>query len=118
MSEIPTQDRPLSEQFRLAAKAWVEADAAANLLEELKTTTLEQKKQSLIEREGDMPDSHAERRIKSDPEWETYIQDMVAARKAANLAKVRLEWLRMKEREADREEWHQRTERKMGRTAT
>lgn len=96
LAEIPETDRPLSEQWRIAAKAWVEAEAAAQLLEDLKTTSLEQMKQSLIEQEGDMPDSHAERRVKSRPDWEKYIRDMVAARKEANLCKVKLDWLKMR----------------------
>ena len=96
ITEIPDADRPLSEQWRIAAHQWVDAEAAAQLLEDLKTTSLEQFKQQLIEAEGDMPDSHAERRVKSRPQWEQYIRDMVAARKEANLCKVKLDWLRMR----------------------
>ena len=96
IAEIPEADRPLSEQWRIAARQWVDAEAAAQLLEDLKTTSLEQFKQQLIEADGDMPDSHAERRVKSRPQWEQYIRDMVAARKEANLCKVKLDWLRMR----------------------
>jgi hypothetical protein len=35
--EMPEEERPLSEQFRLVALAWCDADAAASLREELKT---------------------------------------------------------------------------------
>lgn len=94
--EIPENERPLSEQFRLAAKDWVDKEAAAQLREDLKTTTLEAWKQDLIESEGDMPDSHAERRVKAWGKWEEYIREMVAARRDANLAKVKLEWIRMR----------------------
>lgn len=95
-SEMPEHERPISEQFRIVAKAWVIADAQARLLEEMKTTRLEQQKQRLIDVEGDMPDSHAERRVKATPEWETYIQGMVDAKTEANLKKAQMEFLRMR----------------------
>lgn len=92
-----TQDnRPLSELFRLTAKEWVEADAAANLIEECKSATLSQKMADL----GDVPVSRAEMTVKASPEWEDYITGMVEARKKANLLKVKLEWLRMRHTEA------------------
>lgn len=81
-----------SEQFRLAAKDWVEKDAAASLLEETKSAVLSQHMIAL----GDIPVSHAEREVKASPTWGDFVKDMVAARKAANLAKVRCEYLRMK----------------------
>ena len=96
VSELPQQDRPISEEYRLVAKRWIDADAAARLREELKTTTLEQQKQDLILREGDMPDSHAERRVKAGKDWEEYIRQMVEARTDANRLKAQLEYVRMK----------------------
>ena len=56
-SEIPEHERPISEQFRIVAKAWADLDAAANLLEETKSAVLAQKMLAL----GDMPVSKAER---------------------------------------------------------
>lgn len=81
-----------SEQYRLAAKQWVELDGAARMLEETKTAVLAQRKKAL----GDMPDSHAEREVKASEEWADFIKHLVEARTAANLAKVRMEWCRMK----------------------
>lgn len=115
IAEIPEAERPLSEQYRLAAKAWVEAEAAAQLFEDLKTVTLENYKQTLIETEGDMPDSHAERRVKARPEWAQYIKDMVAARKEANFARVRVEWIKMKFSEWQSRDANSRAELRMTR---
>lgn len=81
-----------SETFRLAASDWVDKEAAASMLEELKTTTLAQWKAAY----GDIADNKAERLVKATPEWEDYIQRMVNARTAANRAKVNLEYLRMR----------------------
>jgi putative sterol carrier protein len=85
-------NHPVSEQFRLAAKDWVEKDSAANLLEETKSAVLSQ----MMARLGDIPVSHAERAVKSSEEWMDFITKMVRAREAANLAKVRCEFIRMK----------------------
>ena len=97
--DMPERERSLSEQYRVAANAWVDVDAAARRLEELKTTAMEQQKNALILEEGPMPDSHAERRVKAAPAWEEYIVAMVNARTEANRLKVEMEVLRMQERE-------------------
>ncbi len=85
-------NQPPSERFRISAKDWVEKDGAARLLEESKTAVLAQKMKSL----GDKPAAHAERDVKASEEWADYIKKMVDARTAANLAKVRTDYMRMK----------------------
>jgi hypothetical protein len=99
VQEMPERERPLSEQYRLAANSWCDLDAAARRLEELKTTALEQQKNAIILAEGPMADSHAERKVKSAPSWEKYIVGMVNARTEANRAKVEMEVIKMQERE-------------------
>lgn len=83
---------PVSEQYRLAAKDWVQKEAAAAILEETKSAVLAQRMAML----GDVPVSRAELTVKATPEWEEHVRAIVTAREAANLAKVRLEYLRMK----------------------
>jgi hypothetical protein len=102
--ELDQHERPISEQYRIAANLWVDADGEARELEELKTTMLEQKKNMLVlSSVGKMPDSHAEREVKASDDWETYIRGMVHARTKANKLKVEMERLKMLEREiADR----------------
>ncbi len=85
-------NQPPSEQYRLAAKTWVDLDGAARLLEETKSAVLSQRQKAL----GDMPAAHSEREVKASAEWADFIERMVAARTAANLAKVRMEWTRMR----------------------
>jgi len=82
---------PISEQFRVIAKKWVDADSAANMLEETKSAFLNQ----LMLSQGDMAVSKAEMIVKASPEWKEYVEGMVNARKAANLSKVQLEYIRM-----------------------
>ena len=92
MSQPMEGERPLSESYRIASKAWVDLDGAARLLEETKTAVLSQRMRQL----GDMPVSKAEQIVKASPEWMDFIERMCKARTDANLAKVRLEWVRMK----------------------
>jgi hypothetical protein len=100
---------PLSEQFRIAAKAWVDLDSAASLLEETKSAVLSQRMAAL----GEMPVSRAELNVKASPEWLDFVTRMCDARKNASLAKVRLEWLRMRFSEQQSFEATARAERRL-----
>ena len=82
---------PISEQFRIIAKRWVDADSAANLLEETKSAFLNQ----LMLAQGDMAVSKAEMIVKGSSEWKEHVEQMVEARKQANLLKVQLEYIKM-----------------------
>jgi len=99
----------LSERFRLIAKEWCAADAAARLLEETKTTVLAQRMKAL----GDMPAAHAEREVKANPEWSEFITEMVDARTKANLKKVQLKYLEMQFSEGQSFEATKRAEMKL-----
>ncbi len=100
---------PISEQFRIVAKDWVEADSAARLLEETKTAVLAQRMKAL----GDMPAAHSEREVKASREWADFVEKMVKARTAANLKKVQLEYIKMQFSEAQSFEATKRAEMKL-----
>jgi hypothetical protein len=92
MAAAMNENLPISEQYRITAKKWIDADAAASLLEETKSAFLAKRMTAL----GDMPVSRAEMTIKASPEWSDYISKMVRAREQASLLKVQLEYIRMK----------------------
>ncbi len=100
---------PISEQFRIVAKKWVDADAAANLLEESKSAYLSRKMAAL----GDLPVSKAEMTVKASDDWRDYITQMTDARKAAALLKVQLEFLRMQHSEQQSAEASKRAEMRL-----
>ena len=100
---------PLSEQFRVIAKKWVDADAAANILEESKSAFLSKSMADL----GDMPVSKAEMTVKASDEWRSFIEEMVEARKKAAKLKVQLEYIRMKFSEWQSHEATRRAEMKL-----
>ena len=85
-------DPLLSEQFRIVAKAYVDADSAASLLEETKSAVLARMMLSL----GDMPVSRAEMQTKASTEWVEFVTNMVEARKKAAFLKIKMEYIRMK----------------------
>lgn len=107
--DMPESDRPLSEEWRVVSKQWVDADAAANLLEETKSAVLSR----LMMAEGDMPVSKAEMRVKASEAWADHISRMVDARAKANLLKVRMEWVKLKHSEWLNGAANARAERRM-----
>lgn len=111
MVDIPEHQRPISEQFRLVAKAWVDAEASAQLLEDTKSAVLAQSIAAL----GDMPHNKAENTVKASSDWRGHIERIVEARKEANLKKLQLEYIRMRFTEAQSSEATQRSERRLSR---
>lgn len=108
---LPARDQPLSEQFRIIAKEWVDLDGAARMLEASKDAVLSQ----MIMRIGATATSQAaaERMAKSSPEWADYIKKMVDAKTAANLKKVHLEYMRMRHSEWIAGDANARAERRL-----
>ena len=100
---------PLSEQFYTAAKDWAEKEAAADLLEQTKSAVMAQRQAML----GDLPVNRSEQIVKASPDWSEHVEVIVAARREANLAKVRMEFLRMKHAEHQSAEANQRTEARL-----
>ena len=113
ISQLPQDQRPLSEQYRLIAKRWANADNAAHILEELKTTALEQRKSNLIEADPTLSETKAERLAKAADDWAKYIRDMCAARGRANLLKQQLKYIEMRHREWIAADANARSERKL-----
>jgi hypothetical protein len=101
-------NQPLSEQFRLVAKSWVEADEAASLMEETKGAILSEMITRVIGSNISLPYNKAELAAKGSIEYRDFITEMVGLRSKANLLKVKMEWLRMKFSE---EQSHQATAR-------
>lgn len=99
----------LSEHFRIAARDFCEKEAAANLLEQTKSSVLAQ----LMTKQGDIPVNRAEQIVKAGEDWQAFIASMVEARKVANVAKLKLEYIRMLFSERQSAEANARAERRM-----
>jgi hypothetical protein len=108
MSNVST-----SEQYRIVAKQWCDAEAAASLLEDTKSAMLSTKIRQLIESEPGIALNRAEAEVKASPEWREWIEAMINARKKANLLKVQLEYLRMRHSEWQSMEASKRAEMRL-----
>jgi len=108
---LPDMDsnKPLSEQYAEIGAQWVDADAAASLLEDCKSAFLSQK---MLLYAG-QPLNRAEAMVKGSTSWVDYVEKTVKARKAANLLKVQMETLRMRHREWVGEDANRRVEARL-----
>ena len=102
-------NQPLSEQFRIVAKKWVDADSAASMLEETKSAVLSKWMSEM----GDMPVSKAEMAVKASDRWVEYVRSMVEARQQAAMLKVQLEYIRMRFHEWQSHAANRRAEMKL-----
>ena len=108
-----SDNRPISEQFRVVAKSWVDAEAAASLLEDTKSAVLSERMQALLREEPGLAVNRAEATVKASDEWKEWITGMIEARKKANLLKVQMEYLRMRSGEQASYEATKRAEMKL-----
>jgi hypothetical protein len=104
-----TPNLPWSEQFRIVAKSWVDADAAATILEDTKSAVMAERMLAL----GAMAINKAEAQVKASPEWRRHVEAIVNARRAANRLKVQMEYLRMKFQEWSSENATKRAEMRL-----
>lgn len=81
----------LAERYRVTAKEWAEAEAAAGLLEETKGAVLAE----LSLQAGAGSIAGADRIAKASPAWREHLTAMVEARRKANLKKVHLKYIEM-----------------------
>ena len=100
---------PLSEQFRIVAKQWVDSDAAANILEDTKSAVLAERMLAL----GDMPVSRAEMQVKASKEWQDWVHANCAARQKANRLKVQMDYIKMQSVEWQSENATKRAEMRL-----
>ncbi len=106
-------NEPISEQFRIVAKKWVDADTAASFMEETKSAFLADRINDVIGFNLDMAFNKAELAAKASPEYKDFCKQMVEHRGKANLLKVQLEYLRMKFSEWQSAEANARSERRL-----
>ena len=103
-------NRSWADRYRHAGEEWADKESAAQLLEDCKSTVMAQRQTAF----GDIPVNRAEQMVKASPDWEEYIRSAVEARHQANLAKIRLEAIKMSFAEFNNTEANNRIEMKMG----
>ena len=106
-------NQPLSEQYRVVAKRWVDADEAASIMEETKSVVLSEMMNKLLVNDIDLAHNRAETIAKSSPQWREFVEKMVKLRSRANLLKAQLEYLRMRHAEQQSSEATARAEMRL-----
>ncbi len=102
-------DMPLSEEWRIISKKWVDAENSANMYEEGKSATLAR----MMVDKGEMAVSKAEMLTKASQDWADYIKAMVEARTAASYLKIQLDYIKMRHSEMMSHEASKRAEMKL-----
>lgn len=113
MNVSPTSNLPWSEQYRITAKLWVDAHAAATLLEDTKSAFLSSQIQELLRSEPGIALNRAESSVKASDCWQEWVTGMVEARKKADLLKVQLEYIRMRHTEEQSANANRRAEMRL-----
>lgn len=111
LERVRGSNLPIADKYAMVAMRWVDEDNAARLLEETKSTVLEERKNALIEKTP-MADNAAERQAKADPGWKKWIENMVTQRTKANKLKIAMKVLDMRHSEQQSLEATRRAELK------
>src|SRR5512139_389183 len=90
---------PLSEQYRIVAKQWVDQDNAATILEETKSSVLAEMKAELIKADPNLADNAADRMVRATKEWREWVINMVNQRTMANRLRMQLKYIEMRHSE-------------------
>ena len=101
-------DKPLSQIYEEIGREWSDCEAAASIKEDLKSAFLSQRIQEYIAMDPKMAVNKAEAVVKASPEWQSYIEETVSARKKANYLKVQLTSIKMQAGEQASEEANHR----------
>lgn len=131
VTDMPERERPISEQFRIVAKQWAEANAAAKLLEETRQSVFsrivinrrEERIAAVDEKTvtGKRPwteagsISAAEHIARASDEYSEHVYEMCKARAKADLLRVQMKYLEMVFSEWQSTDANARRERHMGR---
>lgn len=103
-------NRPWSERYRIAAEEWVDKEAAADLLENTKSAIFAQRQVSLG---SSLSVAKAALIVKASPSWYDHLEMISEARKAANAAKVHVEYIKMQAWEENNANANARAERRL-----
>lgn len=112
MTDQPNSNLPWAEQFRIVAKKWVEADAAASLLEDTRSARLSQ---MMLAFDDNTSMAKREMIVKASEEWMAINKEISDARKGANMLRVQKEYIDKKFHEWNSMEASQRAEMKLTR---
>jgi hypothetical protein len=110
---MPERERDLVERFRLVAEEWADADAAYYMLDNTRTSVRDETELKLAEAGNNA--SRAKMLANTSKEYRDHVTKTADAKRLANVLRARMDYLRMREKRAERMEINQMSERKLAR---
>ena len=110
---MESDNRSWADRFRAQGEKWADLHNAAQLLDDMKGVVFAQKVNALLANDPKMAVNRAENEIKSSDDWEEYVRSCVAASHQDNLAKIELEFMKMKLQEYQGQQANELQELKM-----
>jgi hypothetical protein len=116
VSEMPEREHDLVERFRVVAEDWADADAAYYMLDNTRTSVRDEIELKLAAAGTNA--SKAKMLANTSVEYREHVQKTADAKRLANVLRARMDYLRMREKRAERSEIAMMSERKMVRHGT
>ena len=90
LTDVPKNEQPLAERYRLAARTWREADGVARYYKENKEAVLSQMVMAAMDNDPGIAINKAERLVKGSKHWEEFIKKLVDAHNLAADLKIEM----------------------------
>lgn len=116
VAEMPERERDLVERFRVVAENFADADAAYYMLDNTRTSVRDAIELKMAE--AGHTAAKAKLLANTSAEYREHVQKTADAKREANVLRARMDYLRMREKRAERLEINMMSERKMGRQGT
>lgn len=113
VTEMPERERDLVERFRIVAEEWADADAAYYMLDNTRTSVRDEIELKLIEAGTNA--SKSKMLANTSKEYRQHVEKTADAKRLANILRARMDYLRMREKRAERHEINAMSERKLAR---
>lgn len=121
IKDVPEQERPISEQYRLVGERYVAARKAFKKLDDTEKVRLARLKQKYmdgcraLDRTVKITDAAAERHVFASQEWEDYLQHKIELDAEMGLLRIEMDELKMRHEEQRERSANTRNERYLSR---
>ena len=113
VTEMPEREQDLVERFRIVGEEWADADAAYYMLDNTRTSVRDEIELKLTA-EGSNA-TRAKMLANTSKDYRDHVKKSADAKRLANVLRARMDYLRMREKRAERREINQMSERKLTR---
>lgn len=112
---MPEREQPLSEQYRIIAKQWVDAEAAYKIMHDTKNSVRADMMRKVLDDDKTKKVNRAEIEVEASDEWTNYLTKMNELWRDANLKRAQLKYIDMRFQEWMNANANNRHEARLGR---